>query len=83
MDSFVYLGAKLTWDNDSSEEIKRRMQLATGAFSDLKVVWRDKGIRLTTKVQLYYVRASSQSSSMLQRHGRSKKRTENESWHLK
>ena len=48
VDSFVYLGAKLTWDNDSSEEIKRRMQLATGAFSDLKVVWRDKGIRLTT-----------------------------------
>ena len=52
VDSFVYLGAKLTWDNDSSEEIKRRMQLATGASSDLKVVWRDKGIRLTTKVQL-------------------------------
>jgi len=40
-----YLGSKLTWDNDSMEDIKRRKQLATAAL------WNDKHIRLETKVQ--------------------------------
>ena len=31
---------------DSTEEIKRRMQLATDAYGELITVWKDKGIRL-------------------------------------
>ena len=54
MDSFVYLGAKITWNNDSTEEVKRRIQLATGAYGELRTVWKDKGIRLETKVQLLW-----------------------------
>ena len=50
--SFVYLGSKLTWDNDCMEDMKRRIQLATGAYSGLKIVWKDKNIRLETKVYL-------------------------------
>jgi hypothetical protein len=61
--SSVYFGSKLTWDNDSMEKIKRGIQLATGAYSGLKIVWKD--IRLETKVLqlqtcvfsvLYYMR---------------------------
>ena len=35
VDNYVYLGADITWNNDSSEDIQRRIQLATGAYGDL------------------------------------------------
>ena len=54
VDSFIYLGAKVTWNNDCTEEIKRRIQLATAAYRDLKIVWNDRGIRIDTKVQLLW-----------------------------
>jgi len=31
---FVYLGSLLTWDNDCSKEIKRRIARATGVMAD-------------------------------------------------
>jgi len=50
--SFVYLGSTLTWDNDCSVEIKNRIQKATGAYSDLIVIWNDTNIRIEQKIQL-------------------------------
>ena len=32
VDNFVFLEANITWNSDSSEDIKRRIQLATGAY---------------------------------------------------
>ena len=52
VDTFVYLGANITWNNNSSEDITRRIQLAAGAYGALKVFWKDKGINLDTKVLL-------------------------------
>jgi len=39
---------------NSSEDITRRMQLATGAHGAFKVTWKEKGrpIQLETKMQL-------------------------------
>jgi len=31
-------------------DIKRRIQLATGTYSGLKIIWKDNNIRLETKV---------------------------------
>ena len=39
VDNFVYLGATITWNNDSSKDIERRIQLATGAYGDLKTIF--------------------------------------------
>ena len=50
--SFVYLGSTLTWDNDCSVEIKNRIQNATGAYSDLKVIRNDSNITVEQKIQL-------------------------------
>jgi len=36
---FVYLSSLLTWDNDCSKEIKRRIARATGAMAGLKKIW--------------------------------------------
>jgi len=47
-----YLGSKFTWDNDSMEDMKQRIQLATRGYNGLKIVWKDANIRLETKVQL-------------------------------
>ena len=52
VDNFVYLGSNITWNNDSTEDIKRRIRLATGAYGALKTIWKDKNIRLETKLQL-------------------------------
>ena len=38
VDNFVDPGANFTWNNDSSEDIKRRIQLATKAYGDLKTI---------------------------------------------
>ncbi|CAF4106447.1 unnamed protein product, partial [Rotaria magnacalcarata] len=36
VEKFEYLGSLLTWDNNCSEEIKRRIGKATGAMASLK-----------------------------------------------
>jgi len=42
----VYLGSQFTWTNGRMEDIKRRIQLAAGAYSALKIVWQDKYIAI-------------------------------------
>ena len=42
---FEYLGSLITWDNDCSREIKRRIAEATGAMAGFNPIWRSKVIR--------------------------------------
>ena len=49
---FVYLGSLLTWDNDCSEEIKRRLARATGVMARFKTVWNSMHISTQTKLSI-------------------------------
>ena len=42
VEKFEYLGSLLTWDNNCSEEIKRRIGKATGALASLKHLEQQK-----------------------------------------
>ena len=45
----MYLGSLLTWDDDCSKEIKRRIAQATGAMTGFKKVWNNMHISTGTK----------------------------------
>jgi len=47
---FVYLGSLLTWDNDCSKEIKRRIARATGVMAGFKKVFNSVYISVRTKL---------------------------------
>jgi hypothetical protein len=49
---FVYLGSLLTWDNDCTKEIKRRIARATGAMAGFKTIWNSKHISTATKINI-------------------------------
>jgi len=49
---FVCLGSLLTWDNDCSKEIKRRIARATGAMVGFKKVWNSMCISVRTKLSI-------------------------------
>ena len=49
--SFKYLGAIVTGEG-SRPEILSRIAQATGALANLKVIWKDKNIALSTKIRL-------------------------------
>jgi len=38
VEEFVYLGSLMSWDNDCSKDIKRRIGKATGAFEGFRKV---------------------------------------------
>ena len=52
VNEFKYLGSIITANNSSATDIKRRLGLATGAFGKLDKVWKNKKVRLTTKIRL-------------------------------
>jgi len=52
VDSFIYLGSKITRDCSSDQEIIRRIQLARSAFGRLSRVWKSTSFRTTTKLRL-------------------------------
>ena len=39
---FVYLGSLLTWDNDCTKEIKRRIVKAKGIMAGFNNIWKSK-----------------------------------------
>ena len=39
VESFGYPGSKFTWNNDCSRDIRCRIQMAIGAYSDLQSIW--------------------------------------------
>ena len=50
---FVYLGCKITENNDHSEDITRRLVLARQKFASLKTIWKSKHISKELKIRLY------------------------------
>ena len=52
VEKFEYLGSLLTWDNNCSEEIKRRIGKATGAFASLKHIWNSKKLKIENKLKI-------------------------------
>ena len=49
---FIFLGSKITVDDDCSHEIKRRFLLARKAMTNLNSIWKSRDITLLTKVCL-------------------------------
>ena len=49
---FIFLGSKITVDDDCSHEIKRRFLLARKAMTNLNSIWKSRDITLLTKVRL-------------------------------
>ena len=52
MTDFLFLGSKITADNDYSHEIKRRLLLARKAMTNLDSILKSRDIILPTKVHL-------------------------------
>ena len=52
VEKFEYPGSLLTWDNNCSDEIKRRIEKATGVMASLKHIWKSKKLRIDNKLKL-------------------------------
>ena len=50
--NFVFLGSKITADDDCSHEIKRRLLLGRKAMTNLDSIFKSRDITLLTKVCL-------------------------------
>ena len=49
---FIFLGSKITADNDCSHEIKRHLLLGRKAMTNLDSIFKSKDITLSTKVHI-------------------------------
>ena len=49
---FIFLGSKITADDDCSHEIKRRLLLGTKVMTNLDSIFKSRDITLPTKVRL-------------------------------
>ena len=49
---FLFLGSKITTDDDCSHEIKRRLLLGRKVMTNLDSIFKSRGITLPTKVPL-------------------------------
>jgi len=52
VDSFEYLGSKITADGKSSEEIRNRLAMATSSLINLNNIWKNSNITIKTKYRL-------------------------------
>ena len=52
VNEFIYLGSLLTWDNNCSKEIKRRIARAMGTLGGFNKVWSSREIRLGVKLNI-------------------------------
>ena len=52
MTDFIFLGSKITADNDYSHDIKRRLLLGRKAMTNLDSILKSRDITLLTKVHL-------------------------------
>ena len=50
---FIFLGSKITADDDCSHEIKRHLLLGRKAMTDLDSVLKSRDIALLTKVHIF------------------------------
>jgi hypothetical protein len=53
VDSSVYLGSSITYDNNERKEIQRRLMLANKTYFSLVAVMRSGDIHRKTKIMLY------------------------------
>ena len=52
VDKFEYLGNLITWDNNCSEEIRRRIGKAEEAMASLTHIWNGKTLTIQNKLRL-------------------------------
>ena len=52
MTGFIFLGSKITADDDCSHEIKRRLLLGSKVMTNLDSILKSRDITLPTKVRL-------------------------------
>ena len=53
MDSFDYLGARITKHGGAEEDIKSRLRKARGAFNKLVKIWRSGQLSKNTKIRIF------------------------------
>jgi hypothetical protein len=53
VNEFIYLGSKVSTDGRSSPEIARRIGLAAASMKSLERLWRQRHLRLRTKLRIY------------------------------
>ena len=53
VDHFKYLGAYCSADGSNTKELNNRIGKASAAFRELDKVWKDRNIRLNTKMKFY------------------------------
>ena len=53
VEEFVYLGATVTKEGGGTEDIKKRLSKAQGAFYNLKKIWNTRSIGRNTKLKLF------------------------------
>ena len=49
---FEYLGSLLTWDNNCSKDVDRRIAKASGVMAELRDIWKSKEISIRTKKRI-------------------------------
>ena len=52
VDSFKYLGSKVTTDGKCSEEVRSRLPMASSSLMNLSSIWRNSSISIKTKFRL-------------------------------
>ena len=52
VNKFEYLGSLLTWDNNCTEEIKRRISKTTGALASIKHIISNGKIKVESKIKI-------------------------------
>ena len=53
MESFVYLGSKVTKDGGTAQDVAQRIQKANGAFVQLYPIWRNNKISTRTELPIF------------------------------
>ena len=53
IEDFTYLGSLISNDNGAHKDIQARLNIARGAFSRLRNIWKSKQYSLKTKIRLY------------------------------
>ena len=53
VDSFYYLGARITKHGGTEDDIRNRLGKATGAFNKLAKIWRSGQLCKNTKIRIF------------------------------
>ena len=53
VDHYIYRGKKITFNNETGEEIKRRIQLGWVKFGPLSYIFRDHALPISLKRQVF------------------------------